>query len=151
MAKEIFRILRARFIVICVILLILIGVVFIKHRTNMDSLDRASYSLTMICFISSVIFSICIPIIIRLVTFNDVKTNGTIEKKKYLQFKNIVLLSVFIGSLFALYGYYKLIYEGLLTVSFLCILYGIYSVIPSKKTLEIELIEFNVEDYKNSK
>lgn len=151
MVKEIYRILRNRFIIICVILLILVGAIFMNHKINRSILEIASYSLSMICFVSAVIFSVCIPIVIRLLTFNDVKTNGTIRKKKYLQFKNIVLLSVFIGSVFTLYGYYALIYEGLLTVSLLCTLYGIYSVIPSRKTLEIELIEFNVEDYKNRK
>jgi ABC-type sugar transport system permease subunit len=151
MVKEIYETMRNRFIIMCVILVALILIIFVSHRSNADSFERASYAITMVCFVSSVICSICIPIIFRLLTFNDVKTNGNIRKRKYLQFKNITMLSVFIGALFALYGYFVLIYDGLLSVSILCSLYGIYSVLPNKKSLNLELIEFNVEDIKNKR
>lgn len=151
MGNEIYLNLRKRFIFSCLILLAIFASIFVHHRINLDNLEKASYSLSMICFISSVILTICFPIIIRLITFNEVKTNGKIKIDKYIKFKNIVLISVFIGSLFALFGYYKLMYEGLLTISILCSLYGIYSVIPSMKTIDIELVEFNVFDNKNDK
>lgn len=149
MVDAIFKILKKRFAIICGIIIVLFFTIVLLHRVNFESLSPASYFVTMICFIATAIFSLCVPIIIRLMTFKKVKDNGNISRKIYLEFHNIVLLSVFIGSLFALYGYYALIKDTLETVSLLMALYGIYSAIPSKKSINMELVEFNVEDFRN--
>lgn len=151
MIKEIYQILKSRFIIMCVILLTLVVFIFLNHRANINNLSIAGYNLTMISFISSAVFAVCVPIVLRLLAFRKVKNEGSLKKQKYLQFKTLALVSIFIGALFALYGYYELIYEALLTVAVLCVLYGIYSVLPNRKTLKMELIEFNVEDYRNNK
>jgi amino acid transporter len=151
MLNDVYKTLRNRFIAICVVLLVLLLATFLYHRSNMDHLTRAGYALTMVCFFGSAIFSACIPIIIRLLTFKKVKDDGNISKKSYLNFKKLVSISAFVGALFAIYGYYAMIYDALLTVTILFAMYGIYSIIPSKKAVNMELVEFNVEDYNNKK
>ena len=151
MLDDIYKTLKKRFIVLCAVLIILILATFLYHRLNMDDLTRAGYALTMVCFFGSAIFSACIPIIVRLVTFKKVKDDGNISKKAFLNFKKWVGLGAFVGALFSVYGYFAMIYDALLTVSILFAMYGIYSIIPSKKALRMELVEFNVEDYNNQR
>lgn len=149
MVDNLFSILKKRFAIMCVVVIVLFLAIFFSHRSNAESLSRATYTTTMICFFGSAIFSLCIPIIIRLITFKNVKDDGNISRAMYLKFHNIVLLSIFIGALFALYGYFALIQDILETVTVLIALYGIYSAIPDKKTIKMELLEFNVEDFRN--
>lgn len=149
MIDNIFKVLKKRFTVMCIIVVVLFLGIFLSHRVNTGALSRASYTITMICFLGSAIFSLCIPIVIRLVIFKNVKDEGNLSRSMYFQFHNLVLISVFIGVLFALYGYFALIQDILETVTVLIAMYGIYSAIPSKKTIKMELIEFNVENYRN--
>jgi hypothetical protein len=149
MVNDVYKILIKRFAIMCILIVALFLAIFAFHRLNADSLSRASYTTTMICFIGSAIFSLCVPIIIRLVTFKKVKDNGNLTRATYLDFHNVVLISVFIGTLFALYGYFALIQDTLETVTVLIALYGIYSAMPNKKTIKIEFVEFNVEDFRN--
>jgi small-conductance mechanosensitive channel len=149
MVDNIFKVLKKRFAIMCIVVVVLFLAIFLSHRFNTGALNRASYTITMICFFGAAIFSLCIPIIIRLVTFKNVKDNGKLSREMYFQFHNVVLISVFIGALFALYGYFALIQDILETVTVLIAMYGIYSAIPSKKTIKMELVEFNVEDYTN--
>jgi hypothetical protein len=151
MVDNIFKVLKKRFAIMCIVVVVLFLGIFINHRFNVGPLSRASYTMTMICFFGSAIFSLCVPIIIRLITFKNVKEDGNLSRAMYFQFHNVVLISVFIGTLFALYGYFALIQDILETVTALIAMYGIYSAIPSKKTIKMELVEFNVEDYRNKK
>lgn len=149
MVDNVYKVLFKRFVIMCCVIVVLLVAIFISHRINSASLDRATYTTTMICFIGSAIFSLCVPIIVRLVTFKKVKDKGSLSREVYLQFHYVVLISVFIGALFALFGYYALIQDTLETVTILIAMYGIYSAIPNKKAINMEFVEFNVEDFRN--
>ena len=149
MIEKIYKRVRNHFIVMSTILVTLLILIFLNHRANINTLTPSKGNMTIICLMASVIFSICIPILLRLFTFKKVKEKGTIPDKMYLHFNNSLFLSTFIGALCALYGYYILISSTLLTVTILCALYGVYSVMPSKKGLQMDFIAYHVENCTN--
>lgn len=145
MMDKIYKKERNHFIVMSSILITLLLLIFLNHRSHISTLTHTGGIITIICLMTSVIFSLCLPILLRLLTFKKVKEQGKIHHDTYLHFNSSLLLSTFVGALCALYGYYILISGTLLTLSILCALYGVYSVMPSKKGLQMDFIAYHVE------
>ena len=150
--EELYQKIKKQTIIFFILALVLLAIVFIHHYFLKDNLSYASYGFTLFCTFGTTLFSICFPILIRLYYFKKVKDNKKgLSEAEYLKFKQFILYSVAIGTLFALEGYYFMIYETLLTVSMLLCLYGIYTIVPSRKSMKLELVSMKVEGVKKEK
>ncbi|OJF76388.1 MAG: hypothetical protein BKP49_07930 [Treponema sp. CETP13] len=106
----------------------------------------AEWELSVTLFISVAIFSVCIPILIRLGYWQKRQKNKGLNKSDFCKMKDLSLYSVWIGSVLAIASCIFLIYKSFLYISVLMALYGIYSIWPSKKTFKMELISFGVKE-----
>jgi len=150
--EDLYQKIKKQTVIFFVLALVLLGIIFIHHYLLKDNLVYAGYGFTLVCTFGTALFSICFPILLRLYYFKKVKDNKKgLSKADYLKFKQFILYSVAIGTLFALEGYFFMIYETLLTVSILLNLYGIYTIVPSKKSMKLELISMKVEGYNSKK
>lgn len=66
--------------------------------------------------------------------------------KDYIRMQKLSILSVCIGSLCAMYGYFRVIYVVHLYMSVLSALYGIYTILPVRTSYERDLKSFGVHD-----
>ena len=147
MLEELYKKSKKQTSITYIILCVLLVLIFLHHTFLSQDLTSAGFGFTMVCFMGTVIFAICFPIIFRLYYFKKVKEKKSLTKDEYIKFRQLILYSVALGTIFTLEGYFFMIYSNILTLSVLLILYGIYSIWPSKKTTRLELISMNVEGY----
>lgn len=105
----------------------------------------AGWGLSMVLFISVVVFAVCGPIIIRLMYWQKRQKSKGLSELEFYKMKEFALYSVWIGSVLAVASCILLIYKSFLYISVLIALYGIYSVWPSEKTYKIEKKSFGVK------
>jgi len=72
--------------------------------------------------------------------------NKGLTKLEFYKMKELLLYSVWIGSVLTAAACIFLIYKTFLYISVLMALYGIYSIWPSKNTYKIEIKSFGVKD-----
>jgi len=150
--EELYQKIKKQTVIFFIIALVLLAIIVIHHFFLKDGLAYAGYTFSLICTFGVALFSICFPIFLRLYYFKKVKDNKKgLYIDDYIKFKQLILFSVAFGTLFALEGYFFMIYETLLTVSILLNIYGIYTIIPSKKSMKLELISMKVEGYEAKK
>lgn len=125
------------------IVLIIIFLIIFLIKDNGERF--ASRVLSTNVLLGSTIFSIALPILFRTGFYNKSYKNKKLKKNEYFVMKLLIIISVFIGSLFALYAYYFPILKYHLYLSFLFGLWGLYSVIPSKRIYEKDIITYMVE------
>jgi len=106
----------------------------------------AVWAVSMVLFISVAVFSICGPIIIRLVYWQKGQKNKGLSLPQFFKMKEISLYSVWIGSVLAVLSCIVLVYKPFLYISVLMAIYGIYSIWPSKKTYKMEIKAFSVKE-----
>jgi len=132
----------AFYIVISVAFAIILAYYYFGGTTR----TGAGWGLSMVFFISVALFSICIPIIIRICYWQKRQKNKGLTKLEFYKMKELLLYSVWIGSVLTAAACIFLIYKTFLYISVLMALYGIYSIWPSKNTYKIEIKSFGVKD-----
>jgi hypothetical protein len=122
-------------------ILFLILILIFKSYGNREA-NRFNSTLVLV---STTIFSIALPILLRTGYYQKSIKNKGLKLSEYFNFKLLLNISVFIGSLFALIGYYYPIYKYHLYLSVFVGLWGVYSIIPSTKIIEKDFIAYNIE------
>ncbi len=124
-----------------ILLLVFLLVFFIKVNADRTA-DR---NLSTNILLGATIFAVAIPILLRTGFYNKSLKSKGLKQKEYYIFKVLIILSVFIGSLFALYGYYFPIFRYHLYISILVCIWGLYSIVPSENVYKKDLITYRVE------
>ncbi len=122
------------------ILFLILIIIFQKFGNREANRFNSTLVLVLTTF-----FSIAFPILLRTGYYQkSIKAKG-LKLSEYFKFKLSINISVFIGSLCALIGYYFPIYKYHLYLSIFVGLWGIYSIIPSSKIIEKDFIAYNIE------
>ncbi|MGD1822993.1 MAG: hypothetical protein ACPKM0_09580 [Pleomorphochaeta sp.] len=123
------------------LLIVFLLVFFIKGSSD----KVADRNISTNILLGSTIFAVALPILFRTGYYNkSIKSKG-LSQKDYYNFKLFTIISIFVGSLFALYGYYYPIYRYHLYIAILVSIWGLYSIFPSKKVFDKEIITYRVE------
>jgi len=111
-----------------------------------DNQNRiANRFISTIVFVGATLFSVALPILFRTGYYQKSLKNKGLDISEYFNFKLFINISIFIGSFFALYGYYYPIYKYHLYFSIFVCIWGIYSIFPSSKVIEKDLITYKVK------
>ncbi|MCF7941354.1 MAG: hypothetical protein K9M84_07065 [Spirochaetia bacterium] len=102
--------------------------------------------LSMICLMAAVTFSVALPVLLRSLFYARGMRSGGLPVKDFIRMQKLSILSVCIGSLCAVYAYYRVIYVVHLYMSVLSALYGIYTILPVRTSYERDLKSFGVHD-----
>jgi len=140
--EKIFKKITNLSVVNYVVLLIVFLLVFLTKGNNERESTRA---VSTNILLGSTIFSVAIPILFRTGFYNKSIKNKGLKQEEYLKFKILTIVSVFIGSLFSLYGYYYPIYIYHLYIAIIMSLWGLYSIFPSRKIYDKEVITYQVK------
>lgn len=124
---------------ITIILLILIFI-FKANQTRI-----ANRLLSTIVLVGATLFSVALPILFRTGYYQKSLKDKGLDISDYYNFKLFLNISILIGSLFALYGYYYPIYKYHLYFSIFACIWGIYSIFPSVKVVEKDFITYKVK------
>jgi len=122
--------------------LVFIAVLIFKNYGQRTA-DRI---ISTIVLVGATLFSVALPILLRTWFYQKSYKNKSLSQSDYLKLKTLIIISVLIGSLFALLGYYYPVYKYHLYISILVLLWGIYSISPSKKVIKRDFIDFKVEE-----
>lgn len=125
-------------------LFLLLVVFFLKNISEIE----ANRTISVFILLTTTIFSIALPILFRTSFYQKSIKNKKLDIKDYLKMKRFIVLSVSLGTICALYGYFALIFKYHLYLSILIAIWGIYSIFPSNNIIKKELKEFNVLDKK---
>lgn len=126
------------------IILLLVFLLIFFFRKNMER--EATRALSTNILIGSTIFSVALPILFRTGFYNKSIKNNGLSREVYFNFKLLLIISTFIGSLFSLYGYFYPIFRYHLYIAVLLSLWGLYSIYPSKKIYDKEIITYQVKE-----
>ena len=131
------------FTVINYVVLLIVFLIFFLFKGNQER--EATRALSTNLLLGATIFSVALPILFRTGFYNKNIKNKGLKQKEYYVFKILTNISVFIGTLFSLYGYYYPIFRYHLYIAILMSLWGLYSIFPSNKIYDKEVITYQVE------
>jgi Na+-driven multidrug efflux pump len=141
-----FKDLKKKTIVFYIVIAFAISIVLAYYYFGGMGRTGAGWGISMFFFISVALFSICIPILIRLGYWQKRQKYKGLTKIDFYKMKDLSLYAVWIGSVLAVASCIFLIYKTFLYISVLMALYGIYSIWPSKKIFKMEIKSFGVKE-----
>ena len=148
MTEDIIKKLRLRaWLAITLVTIGLVAVVML-HRLNVSftSLIQANRPLSVSCLLGSAIGSMALPIVVRLIFYRKASKNKGISSSDFYCMKNLEIISVFAGSLFALLAYYIPVFRYHMYLCILAGIYGIYSILPVDRMYQKDISSFRVKN-----
>ncbi len=147
MVENIKNLKRAAWITVVLLLAVMAGSHFAGSR-NVFSLHAGRFN-SFAGLMGTVIFSVALPIIIRLIFCRKKEQQRGLSFREFRLFKLLSLGSVCLGSIFAAWSLLIPVFRYHLYLSVLAALYGIYSVLPFQRSLVYDLKIYGVSDEVN--
>lgn len=140
--KDIIKRLNTNVIISYLLILLVFCFIFFFRDAESDLATRIN---STVILVATAFFSIAFPILFRTYFYQKGMKDKILSKKNYLLMKNLIIISITIGAIISIIGYFIPIYKYHMYLSILAGIWGVYSIFPSKVVVKKEVKEFYVD------